>query len=149
MKLLYIIILILSIGIIISGCSPTPSEFIHVGAPVEGGVYFSEPITNEEKIEEVRDIFSDLKNTDKPDSPIKKADADIVIKLRTQGGAISEISEYVWYVEDGNSIIKDLNDNYKVIPKEKTDRLKALILDAGINLNSLVPSLDTDDSNSE
>lgn len=90
-----------------------------------------------------------MEGINNPDSLKKEVDADVVIDLRAKQGGISEIWVHVWYLEDGIAIIKSPMDNYKVIPKEKTDRLKAFILDTGIDLDSLVPRIDTDDSNSE
>lgn len=98
-------VLILSIAIITSGC--TKKEVIRVGTPFndEGGegINFHQEITDSKSIEALREIIKNADEIDKPKGLERKP--EIFFSLDRPREDVAEIRRYVYYQDDGSSIL--------------------------------------------
>ncbi|MFF2449622.1 hypothetical protein ACFVSW_21500 [Neobacillus sp. NPDC058068] len=108
------------------GCSA--DEVIRVGTPYNykgtDGVKFDTEITNSEAISKLRTIINHSKEIEKPDG-IENL-ADVYFSLDRPKEGIGEIVRYMWYQDDGSSILSS-GDYYYTLTKEQTGELKGIL----------------------
>ncbi|MDN4607199.1 hypothetical protein [Sporosarcina highlanderae] len=98
-------VLILSIAVIFAGC--TKKEVIRVGTPFNDdgveGINFHYEITESKSIKALREIVKNADEIDKPKELGKEP--EIFFSLDRPKEGISEIRRYVYYQDDGSSIL--------------------------------------------
>lgn len=108
------------------GCSV--DEVIRVGTPYNykgtDGVKFDTEITKSETISKLRTIIENSKEIEKPNS-IEDV-ADVFFQLDNPKDGVSQIRRYIWYQDDGGSILSG-DDYYYSLTKEQTDELKGIL----------------------
>lgn len=110
------------IALMLFGCSAKVK--IMIGTPAEGKVDLHTEIADKEKIEQLRYIFDNLEEIEES-VDLKQEEADAYVNLQNE--SISEISAYIWYLEDGTAITMRPIDHYYMIGEEETKELKALL----------------------
>ncbi|QHJ69930.1 hypothetical protein [Planococcus halotolerans] len=122
--------------ITLAGCS-SEEEVIRVGAPFQedetSGVRFHTDITDAESITDLRGIINTGKEVDQPADLTGLADTFFTLEIPEEG--VSEIWRYVWYQEDGSTILSndslsgDENEdqNFFILTADQTEELKRII----------------------
>lgn len=120
----------------LTGCAPD-EEVLRVGTPFQedetNGVEFHTDITDSESVTDLREIINQEKETEKPADLEMKADAFFTLDLPQEG--IAEIRRYVWYLEDGSSLLthEDPTDSpeddrdFYMLTAEQTQELKRIL----------------------
>ncbi|PKH12113.1 hypothetical protein [Planomicrobium sp. MB-3u-38] len=134
MKHLKGLIAIAVLAITLAGCSSN-DEVIRIGTPFQedetSGVKFHTDITNTESITDLRDIMNTEKEVEQPADLSSLADTFFTLDIREEG--VSEISRYVWYQEDGSTILSndDLagneDQNFFILTADQTEELKHIL----------------------
>lgn len=122
-----LVIFFLVISSILFACST--KEIIRIGTPtdekgVEGVTFYSE-VTDQKKISQLRTVVENLERIEDPDNEVELA--DIYFTLDKPEEYISEITAYIWYMEDGTAILKRSDDNYYHATKEQAAILKDIL----------------------
>ncbi|PIC56460.1 hypothetical protein CSV80_14525 [Sporosarcina sp. P12(2017)] len=112
-------------------------EVLRIGTPFtdEGGegVNFHNEITDSESIGAIREI---VKNADEIDRPKElKKESDVFISLDETQKGISEIQRYIYYQEDGSSILladgvsgsDGFPSRYFILNEKQTNELKNVL----------------------
>lgn len=122
--------------LILTGCS-SDEEVLRVGTPFQegetNGVEFHTDITDSELVMDLRDVISLEKEAEKPADLEMKADTFFTLDLPQEG--IAEIRRYVWYLEDGSTLLthEDPTDSaeddrgFYLLAGEQTEELKRII----------------------
>ena len=123
------IILTLIISVVLSGCSA--DEVIQVGTPFNNngseGVKFHKEIKDSESIEALRRILDKLEDIEEPNDLNKESETFFSLDRPKEG--ISERRLYVWYQEDGSSILyNDGVNSYFSLTKKQTNELKSILV---------------------
>lgn len=110
------------------GC--TKEEVIRVGTPFDDkrgeGVDFNSEITDSEAIRTLRELSKEAEDIEEP-KDLKKV-ADTFFSLDRPKEFTTEILRYVWYQEDGSSILYSGSyDIYFILTKEQTNELKRIL----------------------
>lgn len=120
----------------LAGCS-SAEEVIRVGAPFQedetSGVKFHTDIMNEDSISDLRGIINTEKETEKPEDLTGLADTFFTLDVPEEG--VSEIWRYVWYQEDGSTILSDdslsgdenEDRNFYILAADQTEELKRIL----------------------
>lgn len=129
------LVVILSFSVILAGCAT--GEVLRIGTPFtdEGGegVNFYNEITDSKAIGSLRDI---VKNADEIDRPKElKKESDVFISLDETQKGITEIQRYIYYQEDGSSILfadgvsgsDGFPDRYFILNEKQTTELKNVL----------------------
>lgn len=129
------VVVVLSFSVILAGCAR--GEVLRIGTPFndEGGegINFYNEITDSEAIETLRES---VKNADEIDQPIElRQESDVFISLDKTKKGISEIQRYIYYQEDGSSILSvdgvsgsdEFPDRYFTLNEKQTDELKNVL----------------------
>ncbi|HSJ39088.1 MAG TPA: hypothetical protein VK945_12850 [Planococcus sp. (in: firmicutes)] len=126
--------MILSVTLI--GCA-SDEEVLRVGTPFQegetNGVEFHTDITDSELVTDLRDVISLEKETEKPADLAMKADTFFTLDIPKEG--IAEIRRYVWYLEDGSTLLthEDPTDSaeddrdFYMLAAEQTQELKRIL----------------------
>lgn len=110
-------------SLMLFGCSA--DELIRVGTPVEGGIEFDFEITDSEIISQVRTLIKEeWREIEKPEGLSDIAEAFFSLDRPKEG--VAEIWRYVWYEEDGTSVLFD-EFQYYSLTKSQTEELKQLL----------------------
>ncbi|OHX51149.1 hypothetical protein BB776_00765 [Planococcus salinarum] len=122
--------------LILTGCS-SDEEVLRVGTPFQegetNGVEFHTDITDSELVTDLRDVINLEKEVEKPADLEMKADVFFTLDLPQEG--ISEIRRYVWYLEDGSTLLthEDPMDSteddrgFYMLAAEQTQELKGIL----------------------
>ena len=134
MKHLKGLIAIAVLAITLAGCSSN-DEVIRIGTPFQedetSGVKFHADITASESITDLRDIMNTEKEVEQPEDLSSLADTFFTLDIPEEG--VSEISRYVWYQEDGSTILSndDLagneDQNFFILTADQTEELKHIL----------------------
>lgn len=124
------------LSLTLTGCT-ADKEVLRVGTPFQegetNGVEFHTDMTDAELVTDLRDVISLEMEAEKPDDLEMKADAFFTLDLPQEG--VSEIRRYVWYLDDGSSLLthedpmertEDDRDFY-MLAAEQTQELKRII----------------------
>lgn len=119
---------ILLILIMFTGCSV--DEVIRVGTPFGDngteGVKFHNEMKDSESIEALRKVIDKVKEIEKPEDLDKEPKIFFSLDIPKEG--IAEIRLYVWYQDDGSSILyNDGSDSYFTLTKKQTKELKSIL----------------------
>lgn len=122
------------LAITLTGCSSN-DEVIRIGTPFQedetSGVKFHTDITAAESITDLRDIMNTEKEVEQPADLSSLADNFFTLDIPEEG--VSEISRYVWYQEDGSTILSndDLagneDQNFFILTADQTEELKHIL----------------------
>lgn len=120
---------------IIIGCSE--EEMVRVGTPFEDdgttGAEYHTDYTDSETIAELRKLIEMEEKTEPPEE--LSAVADLVIIFDKPKENVSELRRYVWYLEDGNSVLSNRespmtegsNSEFYTLNEEQTIELKGIL----------------------
>lgn len=120
------------LSVILAGCA-ADEEVLRVGTPFQDGettgVEFHTDITDAELVTDLRNVIKQEQEAEKPSDLEMKADTFFTLDLPEQG--IAEIRRYVWYLDDGSSLLTheaplDSTDFY-LLAAEQTEELKRII----------------------
>ncbi|ATP40573.1 hypothetical protein CSE16_11210 [Solibacillus sp. R5-41] len=89
------------------------------------GVKFDKEITNSKSIESLRTLIKKVRDIDEPNGLNKES--NIFFSLDRPKDGISEIRLYIWYQDDGSSILKTDSNSYFALTKEHTNELKNIL----------------------
>ena len=110
---------------------------VRVGIPFEDdgttGAEYHTDYTDSETIAELRKLIEMEEKTDPPEKLF--AVADLVIIFDKPKENVSELRRYVWYLEDGNSVLSNRespmtegsNSEFYTLNEEQTNELKRLL----------------------
>lgn len=102
---------------------------IQVGTPFNEngseGVLFDKDITDSESIESLREVIKKLEDIEEPEA--LNNEANISFRLDRPNEGVVEIWLYVFYQEDGSSILYNESSGYYALTKEYTDELKGIL----------------------
>lgn len=104
------------------GCSA--NEVLRVGTPTEDGAEFHNDITSSEVIATFRMMMQEAEEIEAPNG--LKDVADVVVFLNRRKEGIAEISEDVWYEEDGTAVLFR-DPHYYILGVKQTELLKEMI----------------------
>ncbi|MCM3759026.1 hypothetical protein M3197_16425 [Sporosarcina aquimarina] len=107
------------------GCSA--DEGIRIGTPVNRTeISFEMEIKDAESIEALRMIIKEAREIEEPKDFDRKPDTFFTLERRKEG--ISEMWFYVFYQEDGSSILyNDGANSYFTLSKQETNELRDII----------------------
>lgn len=121
------VVFFLVLTVLLLGCSP--DEVIRVGTPFNEngseGVLFDKDITDSESIESLRAIIKKVKDIEEPKALNNEPNTFFTLDRPNEG--VSEIRLYVFYQEDGSSILYNESSGYYALTKEYTDELKGIL----------------------
>lgn len=122
------IVLTLIMLIMLSGCSA--NEVIRVGTPFNEdgseGVKFHKDITNSESIDALRRILENVEDIEEP-KDLSKED-ETFFSLDRPKESVTESRLYVWYQNDGRSILYGDGVNaYFSLTKKQTTELRSIL----------------------
>ena len=124
------------LSVVLTGCG-SDEEVLRVGTPFQegetNGVEFHTDITDSELVTDLRDVISLEKETEKPADLAMKADTFFTLDIPKEG--IAEIRRYVWYLEDGSTLLthEDPTDSaeddrdFYMLAAEQTQELKRIL----------------------
>ncbi|RAZ81370.1 hypothetical protein [Planococcus halotolerans] len=124
------------LAITLAGCS-SEEELIRVGAPFQedetSGIKFHTDIKAAESITDLRGIISTEKEVEKPADLTGLADTFFTLEIPEEG--VSEIWRYVWYQEDGSTILSNDNlagdenedQDFFILTADQTEELKRIL----------------------
>ncbi|MCM3745180.1 hypothetical protein M3193_13655 [Sporosarcina luteola] len=127
MKKFIWIVLFLILPVIFSGCSSS-DEVIRVGTPVNGieGIKINKEIKDSESIEALRAIIR--KRTEIEEPKDLDSEPDTFFSLDRPKEGIAELWLYVYYQDDGSSILSNDGVNgYFALSKEQTNELRSIL----------------------
>lgn len=125
-------------AILLGGCS-SDGEVIRVGAPFQedetSGIKFHTDITDAELITDLRGIINTEKEVEQPADLTGLADTFFTLDIPEEG--VSEIWRYVWYQEDGSTILSndslagDENEDqdFFILTADQTEELKRILVE--------------------
>ncbi|RLQ89873.1 hypothetical protein [Planomicrobium sp. Y74] len=121
-------------AILLGGCSSN-NEVIRIGTPFQedetSGVKFHTDITAAESITDLRDIINTEKEVEQPADLSSLADTFFTLDIPEEG--VSEISRYVWYQEDGSTILSNdglagnEDQDFFILTADQTEELKHIL----------------------
>lgn len=123
-----LVFLVLILLAVLVGCSK--DEVVRVGIPFNNdgneGVEFHSDILDAESIAVLRKIITDERTIEEP-KDLRKA-GDIYVSLDRPKEGTTEIHRYVWYQDDGSSILyNEGSDTYSALTETQTTELKKIV----------------------
>lgn len=124
------------LALTLAGCS-SDGEVIRVGTPYQedetSGIKFHTDITDAELITDLRDIINTEKEMEQPADLTGLADSFFTLDIPEEG--VSLIQRYIWYREDGSTILsndslagdKNGGQDFFVLTADQTEELKRII----------------------
>jgi hypothetical protein len=115
-------------SLVLIGCSA--DVLIRVGTPynykgTDGVKFDKNEITNSGAIAKLRKIIKNSKEIEKPN--VVENVAEVFFSLDRPKDSLSEIRRYIWYQDDGSSILYDGDSGYSTLTKEQTNELKRIL----------------------
>lgn len=120
---------IIFLAVLAGGCGS--NEIIRVGTPFQNdgttGVEFHTDITDSEAMTDLRTVIEMEEETEKPENLTREPDT--FFKLDRPEEGVSEIRRYVWYLEDGSSVLSsdESGQEFFTLTEEQTTDLKSII----------------------
>ena len=124
MKRILILSWVLLLSIFVAGCSS--NEVIKVGEPFyeenREGVTIQHEITDEATVNELRELMGEAEG-----AGAVNAEADSYFQIDRPDDHVTDIRRYLWFQEDGSTILYDGHNDYFKLNNDNTLELKRLL----------------------
>ncbi|WP_456273316.1 hypothetical protein [Bacillus sp. AK031] len=127
MKKIHIMMILVIFLIGVSGCSSNKKILVgnHVINSGSSGVSVRTSEIEREKVKEIQKVLKNVEATKKPKDLKRNADAFFSIAANDENK--QNIWLYIWFIDEDTAVIRRGSDNYFVLSKKQTQKVKAAL----------------------